>query len=85
MPAPSSFHRHSDGRGPRDVFVNGIKIDNVIWCDTDAGVCVYAPRPIKAKRPGRDTVYTRRLRGTVKVFATGGYFNNAPSRQRMGE
>ncbi len=69
MPAPSSFHRHADGRGNRRVFVNGNPIDNVLWCDTAAGVCVYAPHPVKAKRPGLDEVYTRRLRGAVMVVS----------------
>lgn len=69
MPAPSSFHRHADGRGPRRVFVNGNQLDNVLWCDTAAGVCVYAPRPFKVRRPARDEIYTRRLRGVVTVEA----------------
>jgi len=67
MPAPSSFHRHADGRGPRRVFVNGIEVDRAIWCDTAAGVCVYAPLPIRPKRPACEEVYTRRLRGIVTV------------------
>ncbi|MNG95100.1 hypothetical protein D3C81_313650 [compost metagenome] len=67
MPAPSSFHRHSDGRGPRRVFVNGVEVERAIWCDTAAGVCVYAPLPIKPKRPAREEIYTRRLRGAVTV------------------
>lgn len=69
MPAPSTFHRHADGRGHRRVFVNGNQIDNVLWCDTAAGVCVYAPRPVKVKRPGREEIYTRQLRGIVTVEA----------------
>ncbi|MGY4528013.1 hypothetical protein ACVWZT_004827 [Pseudomonas sp. TE21394] len=70
MPAPSSFHSHADGRGSRRVFVNGNPVDNVLWCDTAAGVCVYAPRPAKVKRPEREEIYTRRLRGVVTVEAT---------------
>lgn len=69
MPAPSSFHRHADGRGARRVFVNGSQVENVLWCDTAAGVCVYAPRPVKVKRPEREEIYTRRLRGVVTVEA----------------
>ncbi|BBT40894.1 hypothetical protein [Pseudomonas putida] len=69
MPAPSSFHSRADGRGPRRVFVNGNLVENVLWCDTAAGVCVYAPRPVKAKRPEREEIYTRRLRGVVTVEA----------------
>lgn len=67
MPAPTSFHQLADGRGNRRVFVNGNQIDNVLWCDTAAGVVVYSPGPFKVKRPGRDEVYTRRLRGVVTV------------------
>jgi len=67
MPAPSTFHRPADGRGNRIVFVNGNQIGNVLWCDTAAGVCVYAPHPVKAKRPERELIYTRRLRGAVTV------------------
>lgn len=69
MPAPNSFHRHADGRGPRRVFVNGNLVEGVLWCDTAAGVCVYAPRPVKAKRPDREEIYTRQLRGIVTVEA----------------
>lgn len=67
MQRPSSFHSYADGRGNRVVRVNGNAIDSVIWCDTQAGVVVYAPRPVKAKRPAREEVYTRRLRGNVAV------------------
>lgn len=67
MPAPSSFHHAGDGRGARRVFVNGIEVQRAIWCDTAAGVCVYAPMPIKPKRPAREEIYTRRLRGVVTV------------------
>ncbi|WP_296230426.1 hypothetical protein [Pseudomonas sp. UBA4617] len=67
MPAPSSFHHAGDGRGRRLVFVNGNEVDSVLWCDTAAGVCVYAPQPVKVKRPAREEIYTRRLRGVVTV------------------
>lgn len=67
MARPDSFHSHADGRGNRVVLVNGNAVDNVLWCDTDAGVVIYAPRPVKVKRPEREEVYTRRLRGTVTV------------------
>lgn len=72
MPAPSSFHSWKDGRGDRLVFVNGNRVDYVHWCDTEAGVCVYAPSPVKAKRPARDEIYTRKLRGKVEVVFCGG-------------
>ncbi|WP_116828830.1 hypothetical protein [Pseudomonas syringae] len=66
MPNPT-FHSAGDGRGLRRVFVNGNEVDNVLWCDTVIGIVVYAPRPVRAKRPAREEVYTRRLRGRVTV------------------
>ncbi|MDC3739656.1 hypothetical protein KDL21_01295 [Pseudomonas syringae pv. syringae] len=71
MPHPT-FHSVGDGRGLRRVFVNGNEIDNVLWCDTAVGIAVYAPKPVRAKRPAREEVYTRRLRGQVSVFYNGG-------------
>ena len=68
MPRPESFHCHGDGRGDRSVFVNGNEIDNVVWCDTFAGIVIFAPQPIRVKRPEGDEVYTRRLRGSVTVI-----------------
>lgn len=67
MSDSSSFHHPFDGRGNRRAFVNGNQVDNVLWCDTSSGVCVYAPQPIKLKRPALEEVYTRRLRGFVTV------------------
>ncbi|MBI6849053.1 hypothetical protein BTW15_01305 [Pseudomonas syringae pv. tomato] len=66
MPHPT-FHSAGDGRGHRRVFVNGNEIDDVLWCDTAVGIVVYARRPARAKRPAREEVYTRRLRGRVAV------------------
>lgn len=67
MPRPESFHGHSDGRGDRRVAVNGVEVLNVLWCDTRTGVVIFAPSPVRIKRPEGDVVYTRRLRGTVTV------------------
>jgi len=54
------------------VFVNGNEIThNVLWVDIRRGVVCYAPSPIRAKRPVRDEVYTRELRGVVTVEAVG--------------
>ncbi|MDU8454829.1 hypothetical protein [Pseudomonas syringae group sp. J254-4] len=64
-----TFHSAGDGRGHRAVFVNGNEIKNVLWCDTATGIVVFAPSPVRAKRPARDEVYTRRLRGNVTVTA----------------
>ncbi|MEE4341457.1 hypothetical protein V2J66_07510 [Pseudomonas alliivorans] len=71
MPNPT-FHSAGDGRGYRRVFVNGNEITQVLWCDTEAGVVVFAPQPMRVKRTARDEVYTRRLRGRVTVTAFDG-------------
>ncbi|UZS65585.1 hypothetical protein [Pseudomonas syringae] len=68
MPNPT-FHSAGDGRGIRRVFVNGNEIENVLWCNTAIGIVVFAPSPVRAKRPAREEVYTRRLRGNVTVTA----------------
>ena len=61
-----NIHRPDDGRGRRDVFVNGNKIDSVVWADTKNGVVKFAPRPYRAIKNG-DEIYTRELRGKVEV------------------
>ncbi|KPC20394.1 Prophage PssSM-02 [Pseudomonas amygdali pv. lachrymans] len=47
--------------------MNGNEITHVLWCDTDAGVVVFVPQPMRVKRTARDKAYTRRLRGRVTV------------------
>lgn len=69
MPKPDSFHSYKDGRGYRQVFVNGNEVSHVRWCDTRAGVVVYIPQPARIKKPEGDEVYTRVLRGVVTVEA----------------
>lgn len=65
------IHTPHDGRGRRDVYVNGNKTDFVLWADTRAGVVIYAPHPLRIHRRLRDQVYTRKLRGKVEVIAHG--------------
>ncbi len=62
----SHIHTPSDGRGGRYVFVNGNKIDHVIYADTKKGIVKYHPHPIRIKK-GSDFVYTRILKGLVTV------------------
>ncbi len=62
-----TFHSAGDRLGMRRVFVNGNEVSHVIWCDTAKGIACYAPQPIKLKRPSRDEIYTRILRGNVRV------------------
>ena len=65
------FHSPSDGRGRRRVLVNGNEISHVLWCDAVKGIACFAPKPLRLKRPGRDQVYTRILRGAVVVEPIG--------------
>lgn len=48
------------------VFVNGNKVERVISADINRGEVVYAPKPLRCRR-GTDEIYTRMLRGKVKV------------------
>jgi hypothetical protein len=64
----SHIHTPDDGRGIRDVFVNGIKVDGVCWADTMRGMVVYYPEPVRVKK-NSDRVYSRKLRGHVEVVA----------------
>lgn len=60
------IHTRSDGRGARDVFVNGNKIKYAIRADTKKGLVIFVPQPLRANRSGTE-IYTRALRGEVKV------------------
>ena len=60
------IHKPDDGRGIRDVFVNGNLIDGAVYADTKKGVVIFAPKPYRAAK-GKDYVYTRRLNGRVEV------------------
>ncbi|KPG98353.1 hypothetical protein AEQ67_13445 [Pseudomonas sp. RIT-PI-q] len=41
-------HYWDDGRGRRDVFIDGLTETKVIWCDTKAGIAVVADSPLKS-------------------------------------
>jgi len=64
------IHTPHDGRGLRHVFVNGNKIDRVIYADTKRGVVRYLPYPVRLHR-NRQEVYSRVLRGNVEVALHG--------------
>lgn len=59
-------HTPDDGRGKRNVFVNGVLIDGVTYADTLNGLVIYAPKPYRVAK-GKDYIYTRKLRGAVTV------------------
>ncbi|SDF69775.1 hypothetical protein SAMN05216571_101262 [Onishia taeanensis] len=60
------IHVPEDGRGPREVFVDGHKIDKVCYADTRRGIVDYYPQPIKVDKWGK-RVISRRMRGRVEV------------------
>lgn len=60
------IHTPDDGRGIRDVFVDGQKVGHVFFADTKRGIVDYYPQPPKIdKREKR--IISRRLRGRVEV------------------
>lgn len=64
-----NVHYAGDGRGPRDVFVNGNRIGHVVYADETKGIVKFTPYPVRAKRNG--DAYTRKLHGTVQVVNRG--------------
>lgn len=52
---------------PVQVFVNGNKVDGAFFADTDRGIARFYPQPPRIKKPERDQVYSRTLRGRVSV------------------
>ncbi|NHB57023.1 hypothetical protein G9F32_03115 [Acinetobacter sp. 194] len=60
------FHSALDGKGCRDVFVNGYSIKHVKWANEEQGLVCFIPMPLQInKRKGE--VYSRLLRGKVEV------------------
>lgn len=50
------------------MYVNGNEVSRVVWANCDQGiVCFIPPGKKRIKRPERDRVYTRILRGSVRV------------------
>jgi hypothetical protein len=64
------IHRTDDGRGLRDVFVNGVMVDRAVYADTKKGIVFFVPFPVRIKK-NSDEIYTRRLRGKVEVVQVG--------------
>lgn len=52
---------------PVEVFVNGNRIDGAYYADTERGIVHFYPQPARIKKPERDQVYSRTLRGKVTV------------------
>lgn len=52
---------------PVEVFVNGNRVDGAYYADTARGVVHFYPQPPRIKKPERDQIYSRTLRGNVTV------------------
>lgn len=65
--ADSNFHYVGDGRGRRNIFINGNKIKNCIWADIERGIAVFCPNPFRAHKTKRDEVYSRKIRGKIII------------------
>lgn len=71
MPRPENgVYTPENAMGAR-VFVNGNEIRNVFFADTRRGVVGFYPAPLRVKKPERDRVYSRKLRGDVTVMLPG--------------
>lgn len=68
MSDQSGEHVHcwDDGRGRREVFIDGQPVNHVIWCDTKAGIAVVADQPLKAS--DGETVDIRPVWGEITVL-----------------
>ena len=62
------FHSAKDGKGLRHVYVNGNRIDCVLWANEEQGLVCFMPKRRMTKRNIRKgQIYTRLLRGNVRV------------------
>ena len=62
------FHSAKDGKGLRCVFVNSNRIDCVMWANEEQGLVCFVPhRRLTKKSRRKGEVYTRLLRGNVRV------------------
>ena len=61
-------HTPYDGRGTRDVFLNGNKIDRVIYADEKRGIVRVVGNPIRIDKWHKRVLW-RTLRGRVEVVS----------------
>ena len=62
------FHSANDSKGLRHVYVNGNRIECVRWANEEQGLVCFAPhRRLTKKDRRKGEIYTRLLRGAVKV------------------
>lgn len=62
------FHSSKDGKGFRHVYVNGNRIECVRWANEEQGLVCFMPhRRLTKKDKRKGDIYTRLLRGHVRV------------------
>ncbi|KTC10353.1 hypothetical protein AO391_24820 [Pseudomonas marginalis ICMP 9505] len=84
MSDQSGEHVHwaDDGRGRREVIIDGKPVTHVIWCDTRAGIAVVADQPLKST--DGEHVDFHPVWGELRVICSGGYIRGNKT-FRMGE
>jgi hypothetical protein len=65
-PTPPHIHTGGDGRRPRDVFLNGKRLERVVYADTRRGIVRVTDKPVKLHKHCK-RIITRTLRGVVEV------------------
>lgn len=62
------FHSANDNKGLRHVYVNGNRIECVRWANEEQGLVCFMPhRRLTKKDKRKGEIYTRLLRGVVRV------------------
>ena len=62
------IHTTNDGRGQRDVFVNGHLVKGVFFADTRRGIVRAYKYPLRLDKWRKRALF-KTLRGTVEVYA----------------
>lgn len=60
------IHTPTDGRKPRNVYLNGVLIKRVVYADTKRGLVRITDSPVKIHKHGK-RIITRTMRGVVEV------------------
>ncbi len=65
------FHSAGDGKGSRTVYVNGNRIDHVVWANEEQGLVCFHPSlkrgRLSNKERRKGEIHTQILRGNVTV------------------
>ena len=68
MKANKYVHTYGDGRGARDVFLNGKKIEHVVYADEKRGIVRVTDYPIRLDKWRKKALW-KTLRGRVEVLS----------------